>query len=293
MNKPSTYVGQFLRSLREQRGFENIHEYVRQYQLPVSYVYYTELESGKKRIAQETAKQLCAALKTDSLSFFYHLLKDILPTDIQPDFLDLIPVQISDKSEQAGKTQKVIESYQKLQLSMLGLDLGRMTNEAEDYISENSHLMPLVAIIYCVPSMTNTELSRTVQRLGIATPVEEIISKFAELGILTVTENPANGTKTISRCYDIIVTKDQRIVSKRISAETEMTIAENSHLSIGGPNGSSCFFGIVGLSKKRQEELIAQIADIDTEFKAYHDAESTEAPQLMTLHMSPAKEYSN
>lgn len=293
MNKPNqTHLGQFLRSLREGRGYESIQEYVRHYQLPVSYVYYTELEAGKKRIALETAKQLCDALSADTLSFNYHLLQDILPTEVQADFLNLIPVHVSDEDKQANKTQKIKEAYQKIQLSRIGLAIGYMTEEAEGYLYKNAHLMPLVAMIYCVTSTTSIELAKVARNLGITTPIDETIAKFEQLGIIKTAENQANGTKTISRVYDLLVTQDQRIAANRVNAETQLTVKESQDISVGGPNQSSCFYGIVGLSKKKQEELQACIADIDTEFKACHDGHSATDPQLMTIIFSKAREYS-
>ncbi len=91
--KPDTnYLGQFLKALREERGFENIREYVQHYNLPVGYVYYTEIEAGKKYLALATARQLCEALDAEMLAFFYvQLLKDILPQEVQKDVLNLIP----------------------------------------------------------------------------------------------------------------------------------------------------------------------------------------------------------
>lgn len=287
-----THLGQFLRSLRQSRGYDSIQEYVQKYNLPVSYVYYTELEAGKKRIALETAKQLCDALSADTLSFHYHLLQDILPTEVQADFLNLIPVHISNENVQAIKTQKIKESYQKIQLSRLGLAVGYMTEEAEAYLYENSHLMPLVAIIYCVPSTTQREVTKIATRLGIADSIDEIIAKFEQFGIVKTEENLTNGSKRISRIYDLVVTQDQRIIGDRVKFETQLTVAKNQETLLGGPDQSSCFYGIVGLSKKKQEELAACIADIDTEFKAYHDSQSVADPQLMTIIFSKAAEYS-
>lgn len=138
--KPTTnYLGEFLQALREQRGFANIREYVRHYKLRVGYVYYTEIEAGKKYLALETAKQLCESLDADFLLFYSNLLKDILPNEVQNDFLNLIPLsKNADPNEIARKEAALKTAYQNHVLACLTQtrDSSTATLNAHQLISE-------------------------------------------------------------------------------------------------------------------------------------------------------------
>src|ERR1041384_3785255 len=80
--KKGKQLGKFLYSLRIQRGFASISDYLRVYDLPISDVYYRDLESGTKSISVETADRLCSALRADRRIFFFHLLNDLMPSDV-------------------------------------------------------------------------------------------------------------------------------------------------------------------------------------------------------------------
>ncbi len=73
------------------RGYTNVNEYLRKYQLPISYVYYRDIEIGKRKIGLESAKVLCEALHVDYRVFYTHLLKDLLPAEVIDNFVHLIP----------------------------------------------------------------------------------------------------------------------------------------------------------------------------------------------------------
>lgn len=206
--KPDTnYLGQFLKALREQRGFENTHEYVKHYKLPVSYVYYTEIESGKKYLGLERAKQLCEALEADLFLFYSQLLKDILPAETQNDFLALLPLsKHSDPQEIAQKEIILREAYQRRLVSQLNF-----------------------------------------------------------------TANMAN-SKTDT--------------AQRLTAETLQTIDDVDPNSPPNPNSSNTFYGVVGLSKQKQEHLARLIADLCAEFDSY-DQHASEESQLLGIAFSP------
>lgn len=93
MNNPhsGTHLGNYLRETRLSRGYTNVNEYLRKYQLPISYVYYRDIEIGKRKIGLESAKVLCEALQVDYRIFYSHLLKDMLPPDVMDTFVHLIP----------------------------------------------------------------------------------------------------------------------------------------------------------------------------------------------------------
>jgi transcriptional regulator with XRE-family HTH domain len=283
MIKSQTHLGQFLQTLREERGFQSIQEYVRRYKLPVSYVYYTEVESGKKRIALETSKQLCAALEADQTSFYYHLLKDILPKDIQADFLSRIPIQqILDKQEKENKAQSINMAYRKNQLSRMNKQIFYASNKSNAYLNKHPQLFPLLSAIYCVDSTSDNELEQLATRLGVNIPIDEVLTKFEELGIIECKQAKNASYKIIKRKHNIIVTNDQSIFASVIKSETEIAAKTAP---------TNYFHGMLGLSKQKQEELRTHLLDLDAEFDAYHLENPDGIPQLMTIVFSSAKEY--
>lgn len=289
---PQTYLGRYLLSLREQRGFDNIQEYVRRHNLPVSYVYYTEIESGKKRIALETSKQLCAALEADQISFFYHLLKDILPENIQTEFLNRIPIQnLLNSKEKEEKAQKIQKAHQKNLLARLHKTIFYMSKEAGTFISKNARLNLLITAIYCVRSTSDKELQYLAQRLNIDIPIEDILKSFEELEIIKISQSSDKKLRIIMPAHDIIVTTNSQVIADIINNETKIAALESSKHAFTGANQDNCFHGMIGLSKQKQEELHTYIADLVAEFNACHLENSDGVPQLMTIIFSPAKEY--
>lgn len=87
------------------RGYTNVNEYLRKYQLPISYVYYRDIEIGKRKIGLESAKMLCEALKVDYRVFYSHLLKDLLPEQVMDCFLNLIPQTDNGSSESPDQSK--------------------------------------------------------------------------------------------------------------------------------------------------------------------------------------------
>lgn len=290
MSKPKpTHLGQFLRTIREQRGYESIQEYARKYHLPVSYVYYTEIESGKKSISLDSSKPLCEALEVDLVSFYYYVLKDILPDDVQDDFLSLVPFRtVTVPEDLTKKTAQITQAYQKNQLSRLSSAISYMPEEADLFFAKHPELHALVAAIYCVSCTSDIELQKVAEQLSITMPIEEIITKFKELGIIEVKDGEP---RLIKRLYDIIVTNDQRALANIVQTETERAIEEGQGLSAFSPDEPSCVSGIIGLTKQKQKEFRAFLADLDAELDSYHLQESDAEPQLMTVVFSPAKKY--
>lgn len=107
-SQPGTHLGNYLRETRLSRGYTNVNEYLRKYQLPISYVYYRDIEIGKRKIGLESAKVLCEALKVDYRVFYSHLLKDLLPDEVMDYFVHLIP-QADNESSKGGNQPKELQ----------------------------------------------------------------------------------------------------------------------------------------------------------------------------------------
>lgn len=108
--QPGTNLGNYLRETRLSRGYTNVNEYLRKYQLPISYVYYRDIEIGKRKIGLESARVLCAALHVDYRVFYTHLLKDLLPKDVMDSFVHLIPQNdgTTDAPEQSKELKNML-----------------------------------------------------------------------------------------------------------------------------------------------------------------------------------------
>ena len=103
------------------RGYNNVNEYLRKYQLPISYVYYRDIEIGKRKIGLESARVLCEALQVDYRVFYSHLLKDLLPPDVMDYFVHLIPQSDCNtfESDSQAKELKVLLSETKQTIKQL------------------------------------------------------------------------------------------------------------------------------------------------------------------------------
>jgi transcriptional regulator with XRE-family HTH domain len=289
--KPDTnHLSSFLKALREERGFGNIREYVQYYNLPVGYVYYTEIESGKKYLSLETANQLCQALNADPLSFYSYLLKDILPSEIQNDFLNLLPLSnISDPLQIENKQKVLRDAYQRNMLSRLNLTARSMNKEAETFFVNNPDLMPLLGAIYCTETTTDLALKETAERLGISMPIGEILANFENLSVIKISQGP-DQTKIVHRLSTTITPGNQKTGAQRITVETLKALSDADLSAIPDPNASNCFYGVVGLSKQKQQDVSLLIADLIAEFNSYHQTAEGEL-QLMTVAFSPIKQY--
>jgi hypothetical protein len=72
----------YLKGLRKTRGYACIKDYLSVYSLPISEAYYRDLESGRNKVALDTAGALCLALRANSREFYLNLLYDVLPAGL-------------------------------------------------------------------------------------------------------------------------------------------------------------------------------------------------------------------
>ncbi|MBX9769794.1 MAG: hypothetical protein K2X29_00395 [Candidatus Obscuribacterales bacterium] len=115
-SQSGTHLGNYLRETRLSRGYTNVNEYLRKYQLPISYVYYRDIEIGKRKIGLESARVLCEALHVDYRVFYSHLLKDLLPAEVMDSFIHQIPQAgtDSDKTQvQTGDHKNILSETKK------------------------------------------------------------------------------------------------------------------------------------------------------------------------------------
>jgi hypothetical protein len=102
-----TDLGNYLRLLRLERGFDNVSDYIRAYAPPISSSYYRDIENGRRLLSLDSATQVCRSLEADTHTFFYNLLCDALPVEarefiISPSVQAVNESILSDRSFQHG-----------------------------------------------------------------------------------------------------------------------------------------------------------------------------------------------
>ena len=86
-----TGLGNYLRLLRLERGFDNVSDYIRTYTPPISSSYYRDLENGRRLLSLDSAIQVCQSLEADTHAFFYNLLRDLLPSEAREIIVSPLP----------------------------------------------------------------------------------------------------------------------------------------------------------------------------------------------------------
>jgi hypothetical protein len=286
----ATKLGQFLRSVRLARAYSNINEYMRRYVLPISDVYYREIESGKRKISIDSAKELCEALQIDYADFYYHLLQDILPQEVQGDFISCLPKPIPlDDSAKELKKQQVKLAYQKNFVDRLEKRIGYMNEESESYFHQHPQYVKFLTSIYCKPKTSEAELRRILEHDSEQTGLEQVLEDFERLGLIKL--SPAVGDRIIERAYNYIIIRDQKLLALRLLYETKVSI-DNSCADVPHRKQAELLIhGIVGLNKNQYQEILTQLADLISQFRAAHEQGTEVDPYLLALLITPQLDY--
>jgi len=185
--KKETNLGRYLYSIRIQRGFANISDYLRKFELPISDVYYRDIESGAKIVSLETADRLCRALQTDRHVFYFHLMSDLLPADVVGKLIKPIADETFSSLEERQallERDKTIyrEAFAKFMLSETYI----LSEDAVRLLSERIHLMPVLHFLYAVESATAEQLASILDQNSIPESLEEVADIFAGTGMALV-----------------------------------------------------------------------------------------------------------
>lgn len=241
------------------RGYTNVNEYLRSYKLPITYVYYREIEIGKRKLGLETAKSLCEALNVDRKAFYYHLLKDILPGDVTEHFKHMLPAgQRLNGQELAQDKQSIDEAYRTSLLNALRLNFTVLENEATRYFKENLDLMPLIWCIHSQPETTEDELESVAKSNGIEKSTRKILDDFQRLGLIEVVSD--KGSKIARRLLPTIAWRDRQLHAAYLLNETEKTIEQ--HRKGQATDVPTIKYGMAMLTDEQRKRVMSRIADL-------------------------------
>jgi len=264
----STHLGNYLRSVRLNRGYTNVNEYLRSYKLPITYVYYREIEIGKRKLGLETARSLCEALDVDSKAFYYHLLKDILPGDVTEHFKHMLPAgQRLSGEELAQEKQSIDEAYRTSFLDALRLNFTMLEKEATKYFKENLDLMPLLWCIHNEPETTEADLESVAKTNGIDKSISKILDDFKRIGLIEVVSE--KGVKTVRRLLPTIAWRDRQLHSSYLLNETEKTIEQHKNAESG--DEPTIKYGMAMLTDEQRKRVMSLIADLLAELRSSND----------------------
>ncbi len=265
----STHLGNYLRSVRLNRGYTNVNEYLRSYKLPITYVYYREIEIGKRKPGLETARSLCEALDVDIKAFYYHLLKDILPAEVTEHFKHMLPArQRMSGEELAQEKESIDQAYRSSFLDALRLNFTMLEKEAARYLKENLDLMPLLWFVHSEPETTESDLEAVAKANGIAKPIKKILDDFKRLGLIEMVDSN-KGTKLIRRLSSTIVWRDRQLHSAYLLNETEKTLEQQNNAE--SQDDPTIKYGMAMLTDEQRQRVMCRISDLLAELRANNE----------------------
>lgn len=261
----NTHLGNYLRQVRLNRGYTNVNEYLRCYKLPITYVYYREIEIGKRKLGLETARSLCEALEVDNKAFYYHLLKDILPADVTQHFKHLLPSRqrMSDE-ELTLEKESTDQAYRNSFLNALRLNFTLLEKEAARYFKDNLDLMPLLWCVHSEPEVTEADLEAVATANEINKPIRKIIDDFKRIGVIDVVQ--ANGKTIIRRLFSTIAWRDKELNSSYLLQEMEKTIDQKQNSD--NDDEPTVRYGVAMLTDDQRDKVLTRISDILAELKS-------------------------
>jgi hypothetical protein len=294
-----THLGKYLYSLRIKRGFANISDYLRKYKLPISGVYYRDVESGAKIISLETADRFCTALQADRRAFYFHLLRDILPPDIVTILLRHTPdetfASIEERQALLERDKRIYrEAFARAMLDETYV----LSEEAVRALSARPDLFPVLHFVYGTERGTSEELASILNQNGISESPESIAMLFASLGMASIDGDISGPGWTIMRNTAISrlpLTEEGRELKRKFALrEVDKTISQRrftkERCSIGSIEDSS----ILELSPEAAESVKERIWDTLSEAHAAGEPVSAgrSKPYFLGIFFGSRTEYS-
>ncbi|HEX8492920.1 MAG TPA: hypothetical protein VF658_08780 [Pyrinomonadaceae bacterium] len=182
--KKETNLGRYLYSIRIQRGFANISDYLRKYELPISDVYYRDVESGAKIVSLETADRLCHALHTDRHVFYFHLMRDLLPADIVEKLIKPIADDtFSSLEERQALLERDKTIYREAFAKSMLSETYVLSEDAVHLLLERIDLMPVLHFLYAIEFATAEQLASVLDQNSIPDSPEKVAEMFATTGM--------------------------------------------------------------------------------------------------------------
>ncbi|MGI8908366.1 MAG: hypothetical protein ACR2IE_17980 [Candidatus Sumerlaeaceae bacterium] len=262
------HLAKYLYSLRIERGFESVSDYLSEYQLPISPAYYRSLESasdGGKNIAIETAERLCAALKADQTQFFLHFLKDLLPAGVFKGVIREIPLKsYGTLRERRDINKHDVKIYREALAKAIAAESYIPSDEVLQQFIQRTDWLPLLHYIYLVSETSREELCRICKNNGIRDTVDGVISKLVELGVIKeVVENGKHFVRRNMPIFRVPLTDSGKILKNVFTIrETERSIAKARTSDPVREDGSFMQNKIAAYTPEAAERIRRRILDL-------------------------------
>lgn len=290
-----THLGRFLRSLRIERGYTNVTQYLRKYKLPISDVYYRDLEAGRKMVGLENAGALCSALQADLQTYYFYLLKDLLPEQV----IQLLVRPVVDDTfesidEKLAEQNRTHEVYRTVLMQHYSRQVLSLNEEAIAFFKQNFELLPILYFIYSLNGTNEREIGDVAKRNSVSMPASQIISQFERLGLVAiVSAENGSGPRKIRRLKPAITFSDDELLNKCILWETQKSLSQPRNKVTFEGEGAFVYQGLSMIAKDSHKHISRRIMDLITEIRAADiDLLSTEAePFHYSIIVSTRPEY--
>jgi transcriptional regulator with XRE-family HTH domain len=281
--------GTYLRQLRESRGYSNINEYVRRYNMLISHVHYRHLETGQRKLSIESAKGLCEALEADRMAFYYHFLHDLLPDEVV-EFFSHVPERLPEPRQNAvQKTVSKASAYQNALIRTMEPYVLYPDEDSCDYLDKHFDLLPILWFIYSVPQATKKEIDQVADQHHISMPANEIISDFHHLGLVRI--DPDSGT--IKRTKPSVSFLHSPLGEKILSHQTEGFLRNYDQPRNPTSKDTVMNYGVVLLSSENHQLIFRRIQEFLRDVhKAATDSENEPSdPVFFAITFGQRPEY--
>lgn len=252
----TTSFGRYLRTMRLSRGFDNINDYARHYQLPITAGYYRDIENGRRILNISSAEQICLALKADLHEFIYHFLEGMVP---EPVFKQLKAPNSSLNKSSGKKNAGFVKDKQ---TAFLASQIAFLDDEIAKVLETDIKLLDLLSFIYLnsPQGITRDQLEKFIIGRYAQLSSDEIVALFTHHGLVQ-TLNDSSGKIRIIATKQSINWTSHRKVSRlwklhRLKTAIERKYSTNKLLS----NSTSVKYGIAQIRKSQVSKMIQKLA---------------------------------
>jgi len=169
MTEAKTSLGSYLLTKRLTRGGDNLTQYMNQYSISdvLSESYYRDLEAGRKLIRLQSAEALCEKLDLDRKSFYYYLLKDLVPEDVFEQLVSQSAIEtFKSASERSSKLEQYNKDMAKSLINSLSDDITDLSGHAIDNLKKDDALLSVLHFIYNRKSCSFSDIDYVYQNCG-------------------------------------------------------------------------------------------------------------------------------
>ena len=261
MAEAQSALGSYLLTKRMERSGASIPEYLARYTTAgsagaISESYYRDIESGRKQIRPQTADRLREQLDLDSKSFYYFLLRDLLPESV---FDTLISSTASETfrsiSDRIEKLERRNKNSSRTILNSMTDNITELDYDEIEALRNDEALLSVIHFVYNRDSATFDEIDQIYSKCGGVGAVSDRLACIFRENTIYINV-PEKRVFRRSKTIKIPLTEQGRLFKREfVTKETEKSLNANriSHLS-DGP-GTLIYSVIVALSRKIYEEI--------------------------------------